>query len=310
MKLDGIHHVTCITGDVLANVDFYTRVLGLRLVAKSVNQDDPTVYHLFFADEEGHPGSDITFFGYSGAARGRAGAGMIHTIVWRVASPEAMAFWAQRLAAEGIEVGRDGDRLRFADPEGLGHELTLDRSGDEPRIAEHPDVPSTFALRGFDGVRAYGDPERTRRVLEEVMGARPLEGGGWAVRGPRRGGSIVYEPAPAQRGLPGAGTVHHVAWGTTVAEHPSWVERLHGMGVRSTPVIDRYYFHSIYFREPGGVLFEIADDGPGFARDGDVRDLGRRLILPPWFESQRAAIEAELTPIPDPRAAWGSAKRG
>ncbi|MBI1796409.1 MAG: VOC family protein [Candidatus Eisenbacteria bacterium] len=310
MPLDGIHHVTCITGDVLANVDFYAGVLGLRLVAKSVNQDDPTVYHLFFSDEEGHPGADITFFGYEGARPGRAGTGMIHTIVWRVASAEALAFWAERLGARGVAVTRDGERLGFADPEGLGHELTTDRSGDAPRIADHPEIPAALALHGFDGVRAYGDAARSRRVLEEAMGARPLADGGWEVRGPRRGGWIRYEPAPAERGVPGAGTVHHVAWGTTVAEHPSWVERLSGHGVRSTEVIDRHYFHSIYFREPGGVLYEIADDGPGFARDSAVAELGRRLILPPWFEAQRAEIEARLTPIPDPRAAWGEVKRG
>lgn len=310
MTLEGIHHVTCITGDVLANVDFYTRVLGLRLVAKSVNQDDPTVYHLFFSDEEGHPGADITFFGYPEARRGRAGQGMVHRIVWRVASDEALAFWAGRLAREGLAVERDDQELRFADPEGLGHALTLDRSGDAPRIADHPEVPAAMALRGFDSVRAYGDPARSRGLLTGVMGGRETGEGAFELRGEHRGGTIVWDAPPATRGLPGAGTVHHVAWGTTVAEHPRWVGRLAEAGVHSTPVIDRHYFHSIYYREPNGVLFEIADDGPGFAVDGTAAELGTRLILPPWYESQRAAIEAHLTPIPDPRAGWKTTKRG
>jgi glyoxalase family protein len=142
MRLEGIHHVTAITGDAPGNVDFYTRVLGLRMAAKSVNQDDPTVYHLFYSDELGRAGSDITFFEYPGAPRGRAGAGMVHTVVWRVGSPAALDFWESRLHDEGLAVARDGDSLRFADPEGLGHELVVNASGDEPLSAEHPEIPS------------------------------------------------------------------------------------------------------------------------------------------------------------------------
>src|SRR5882762_3734880 len=150
MRFDGIHHITCITGDAPQNVDFYTGTLGLRLVKKSVNQDDPTVYHLFYADEEGTPGADITFFEYPGAAPGRAGAGMIHTIVWRVGSPEALDFWADRLGVE-----RDGDTLTFSDPEGLQHQLVVASVPDEPLIADHPEIPRELALQGFEGVRAY-----------------------------------------------------------------------------------------------------------------------------------------------------------
>ena len=301
MRLEGIHHVTAITGDAPGNVDFYTRVLGLRMAAKSVNQDDPTVYHLFYSDELGRAGSDITFFEYPGAPRGRAGAGMVHTIVWRVGAPEALDFWESRLVAEGLEVEREGERLRFADPEGLGHELVVNAGGDEPLSAEHPEVPAEHALQGFDSVRAYSvAPERSRALLEDVMGAVPAGDATWELRGERRGGTIAYEEPPAQPGDAGAGTVHHVAWGTTVEEHPRWHDRVAEAGVRVTPVIDRHYFHSIYFREPSGVLFEIADDGPGFTVDVPLEELGSKVILPPFLESRREEIEARLTPLPDP----------
>jgi glyoxalase family protein len=303
MQLEGIHHITAITGDAPGNVDFYTRVMGLRMAAKTVNQDDPSVYHLFYADEQGDPGSDITFFEYPRAIPGRPGAGMVHTIVWRVGGPEALDFWAQRLAAEGIEVERSDDSVRFADPEGLGHELLVNRSGDEPLSAQHPDIPADFALQGFEGVRVYtDDPERSRQLLERVLGARETSNGTWELRGERRGGWISYDPAPAEPGHQSAGSVHHVAWGTTVAEHPRWHERVRDAGVQVTPIIDRHYFHSIYFREPSGVLFEIADDGPGFTVDVPLEELGSKLILPPFLEHRREEIEARLTPLPDPNA--------
>ncbi len=301
MRLEGIHHVTAITGDAPRNVDFYTRVLGLRLVAKTVNQDDPSVYHLFYASETGKPGSELTFFEYPGAVRGRAGAGMVHRISSRVGSAEALDFWARRLEDEGIAVQRDGDRLRFDDFEGLGHELVVS-DADEPLTAEHPEVPQEFALRGFDGVRAYtADPAQSGRLLQGVLGAEAAGDAAWELRGDRRGATISYDPAPAEPGHQSAGTVHHVAWGTTVAEHPRWLEQLGEAGVRSTPIIDRFYFHSIYFREPSGVLFEIADDGPGFTVDGPVAELGSKIILPPFLEDRREEIEARLTPLPDPR---------
>lgn len=309
MKLEGLHHVTCITGDAVKNVDFYTRVLGLRLVAKSVNQDDPYVYHLFFSDEQGDPGADITFFAYQGAVRGRAGAGMVYRVLWRVGSDEALAFWASRLEAEGMTVERAGEGLRFADPEGLEHELVVDRTSDAPLIADHPEIPRAMALQGFEGVRAYGSLSRSRRLLEEVLAGRAVDESTFELRGERRGGWIAFDDPPPARGLQGAGTVHHVAWGTTVADHPRWHDRLIEHGVPATPVIDRHYFHSIYFREPSGVLFEIADDGPGFAVDGTVEELGTKLILPPWYEPRRAEIESRLVPVPDPRAGWKRAGR-
>ena len=302
MRLEGVHHVTAITGDVLKNVDFYTRVLGLRLVGKSVNQDDPSVYHVFFSDEHGRPGADITFFEYRGAARGRAGSGMVHRVLWRVTGEPALAFWEQRLADAGVATQRAEGSFRFADPEGLEHELVVAHVPDEPRIADHPEIPAEMALQGFHGVRAYGGRiERSAALLEDVMGANKVAESTWELRGNRRGGTIQLDTPPAERGIPGAGTVHHVAWGTSVAEHPKWVDELADHGVHSTPVVDRHFFKSIYFREPGGVLYEIADDGPGFGKD---EELGRQIVLPPWYESHRARIESMLSPIPDPRAGW------
>ena len=307
MRLEGIHHITAITGDAARNVDFHTRVLGLRMAAKTVNQDDPSVYHLFYADERGRPGSELTFFEYPGAPPGRAGAGMVHRIVSRVGRPEALDFWAARLGGNGITTEREGDVLRFADPEGLGHELIVSSGDDEPLAAEHPDIPAELALQGFEGVRALAaDPADTGLVLERLMGATAIGDGAWELRGERRGGTYRLDPAPPERGLQGAGTVHHVAWGTTVADHPRWFERIQAAGVHSSPIIDRHYFHSIYFREPGGVLFEIADDGPGFTVDVPLEELGSKVILPPALEPQRERIEANLTPLPDPRAGWAA----
>jgi glyoxalase family protein len=305
VRLEGIHHITAITGDAPRNVDFYTRVLGLRMVKKTVNQDDPTVYHLFYADERGSAGSDLTFFEYPGARPGRAGRGMVHRIVWRVGSEDALSFWAERLAGEDVPVERTPSdppgRLRFRDPEGLEHELTVDASGDEPLVADHPEVPAEHALRGFDGVRAYGaDPEASRPLLERGLEFAPASDG-WEVRGAARGGTYAYDPPPAATGLQGAGTVHHVAWATVPDEQAQWRERVLRAGGRPTPVIDRFYFRSVYFREPSGVLFEIATLGPGFAVDEPQESLGQRLSLPPDYEHLRAQIEATVTPLPPTR---------
>jgi glyoxalase family protein len=306
MRFEGIHHITLITGDSPRNVDFYTRVLGLRLVKKSVNQDDPTVYHLFYADEKGSPGSDITFFEYPHAGRGRAGAGMIHTITWRVASRDALDFWSDRLGAEGIAVQREGDRVRFEDPEGMHYELAVVETTDEPLVAEHPEIPAEHALLGFDGVRAYArDPDRSRRLFEETLAFAPRGDAAWEVRGERRGGNYAYDQPPSGVvGIPGAGTVHHVAWASPIAEHEAWRERVNAAGMHPTPIIDRFYFRSIYFREPNGILFEIATIGPGFAVDEDPEHLGEKLSLPPEFEHLREAVEPKLTPLPDPRGSW------
>jgi glyoxalase family protein len=302
MNLEGIHHVTCITGDAPRNVDFYSRVLGLRLVKKTVNQDDPTVYHLFYADELGSAGADITFFEYPGAREGRAGAGMVHRISWRVPSEEALDFWADRLGREGIDVERGPEWLRFADPEGLGLELAVVEAPDEPLVAVHPEIPEELALQGFDGVRAYSvEPGTSRRFLQEGLGFEP-SGDGWEVRGSLRGSRYAYDPPPPERGIGGAGTVHHVAWSSPIDEHEAWRERAARAGASPTPVIERFYFRSIYFREPSGVLFEIATLGPGFTADEPLETLGESLSLPPAYEHLRERLADVLTPLPPTRS--------
>ena len=306
MRLEGIHHVTCITADAPGNVDFYARLLGLRMVKKTVNQDDPTVYHLFYADEQGNAGADITFFEYPGARPGRAGAGMVHRVTWRVASDAALDFWAERLGADGVATERDGSHLRFADPEGLGLELAVVDTPDEPLVAEHPEIQAELALQGFDSVRAYHlAPEASRGFLEQAVSFEPIDPPAeWEARGSKRGGRYGYDPAPAEAGIGGAGTVHHVAWASTIEEHEAWRQQVERAGGRPTPVIDRFYFKSIYFREPSGVLFEIATLGPGFTADEPWETLGEGLSLPPNFEHLRAELAGVLTPLPNPRESW------
>ncbi|MFN8223218.1 MAG: VOC family protein [Gaiellales bacterium] len=306
MRFEGIHHVTCITGDAPGNVDFYVRVLGLRLVKKSVNQDDPTVYHLFYADDAGSAGADITFFEYPGARRGRAGDGMIHTVSFRVATEAALDFWTMRLQAAGVATRREGMRLRFEDPEGLGLELVVSDTTDTPLVAYNPEIPAENAIQGFDGVRAFASsPEQSRPLLERVMGFEPRGGSTWELRGATRGGLFGYDPPPASGvGIAGAGTVHHVAWSSTMSDHEPWQRRVAEAGYRPTPVIDRFWFRSVYFREPSGVLFEIATLGPGFGVDEDPDHLGERLILPPAFEHLRERVEQILTPLVNPRETW------
>ncbi|MBA2506612.1 MAG: VOC family protein [Thermoleophilaceae bacterium] len=302
VNLEGIHHITAITGDAPGNVDFYARVLGLRLVKKTVNQDDPTVYHLFYADEEGSAGTDLTFFDYPGAAPGTAGDGMVHRVVWRVASEDAYDFWEQRLSSEGVDVARGAGSLRFSDHEGFDHELLVVDVPDPPLMADHPDVPSEHALQGFHAVRAYiGDPEASRPLFEEALAFEPIDGG-WEARGAERGGLYLADPPPPERGRPGGGTVHHVAWSSALGpEHEEWRRRAAAAGAPVTPLIDRFYFKSIYFREPSGVLFEIATRGPGFTVDQPLDELGTTLALPPFLEPRRAEIEAALQPLPAPR---------
>jgi glyoxalase family protein len=301
VRFEGIHHITCITGDAPGNVDFYVRVLGLRLVKKSVNQDDPTVYHLFYADEKGSAGSDLTFFEYPHARRGRAGAGMVHSIVFRVGSDEALGFWEERLGAENVVTTRTDRGIRFEDPEGLGLEIAVVETADEPLIADNPEIPHELALQGFDSVRAYADPEGSRDFLEETLAFQRKGDKSWEVRGAKRGSLYIYDIPPAEPGIPGAGTVHHVAWASPPEEHEAWRERVAASGAHPTPVIDRFYFKSIYFREPSGVLFEIATVGPGFTVDEPLEHLGEKLSLPPNYEHLRERVEPLLTPLPNPR---------
>ena len=305
MQLEGIHHVTAITGNAPVNVDFYARVLGLRLVKKTVNQDDPTVYHLFYADELGSPGADITFFEYPGATRGRPGAGMIHTVAFRVASGAALDFWEQRLAGEDVRTTRADGVLALEDPEGMHLELRTVTTPDAPLVAEHPEIPAELALQGFDGVRAFSaNPEASRGILEGVLGFVSEEDEAWEVRGDKRGGLYAYDPPPVDRGIGGAGTVHHIAFSTQTEEQPAWHDVVAQARLHPSPVIDRFWFRSVYFREPSGVLFELATLGPGFAVDEDPEHLGETLILPPAFEHLREQIVPVLTPIENPREAW------
>jgi glyoxalase family protein len=302
MKLEGIHHITCITGDAPRNVDFYVRVLGLRMVKKTVNQDDPTVYHLFYADDEGSPGADLTFFEYPGVAQGKTGAGMVERIVWRVASTDAVEFWRGRLESEGAEVEPTAGGIRFRDPEGLGLELKVSDASDRPLRATSPDVPEECALQGFDAVRALAlERDVDTGVLSRQLEFTPVTEGCWEARGEERGGMIEYV-ATAERGRSGAGTVHHVAWASHDSDHAQWRERVAAAGLHVTPIIDRFYFKSIYFRVPSGVLFEIATHSPGFTADEPKGELGRRLSLPPAYEHLREKLEQVLTPLPeDPR---------
>jgi glyoxalase family protein len=291
MKLEGIHHITAITEDAQRNVDFYAGVLGLRLVKKTVNQDNPTVYHLFFADEGGDAGSDLTFFEYPGVAPGRAGDGMVHRIVWRVASEDSLSFWAERLAANGIESRRESASLVFADPEGLDHELLVVDVPDAPLVADHPEVPAEMAFQGFHAVLEALE-------FEQVDGA-------WEARGEKRGGRYLFDEPPAERGLQGAGSVHHVAWASLPEEHMEWRQKAISGGARPTPEIDRFYFRSIYFREPSGVLFEVATLGPGFTVDEPLEHLGEKLSLPPDYEHLRDEVEPNLRPVKNPRTDAG-----
>ena len=300
--IDGIHHISLITGDAPRNVDFYARVLGLRLVKRTVNQDEPGVYHLFYADEHGSPGADITFFEYPGARPGRAGDGMISAIVHRVGDEAALDFWSERLAGEDVAARREPGRVRFADPEGMQHELAVVPTGDEPLIASSTEVPAEYALRGFEAVRALvADPARSEALLRETLGFSELGRHDWEARGEHRGGHILFEQSGA-RGTQGAGTVHHIAWSVYRAEQEQWRRRLIDAGMHPTPVIDRFYFESVYFREPGGILYELATlDGAGYTVDEPAETLGEALSLPPRYEPLRSRIEEILTPLPDIR---------
>ena len=328
MQIDGIHHISTMTGDGRLATEFVTGVLGLRLAAKTVNQDSPDMYHLFFTDEDASAGSDLTMFESRGLPQGRAGAGQIHRIGMRGASPAALDFWEARFARYGVTHRRQSGSLVFEDPEGLGFELVVDDSGDPPLRARHPQIPEEVAFRGFDGVRMYSrHPELSAGALASVLGAAeiagqtPLDGivGGagtdgsaeadevlarYELRSDRRGGLVTIDRAPEVRPLQGAGTVHHVAFGIRDDDYQAWLPQVEGKGLRTSGLVDRFYFRSIYFREPGGVLYELATDLPGFEARNPREDWGVKTILPPWLEEHRAAIEASLQPIPDPREGW------
>jgi glyoxalase family protein len=319
MELGGLHHVTAVTTEASENVAFYTEVLGLRLVKKTVNQDDVSAYHLFYGDEIGRPGTEITFFDWPHLriAPNHVGAGEISATELRVTDQEALEFWPERfdelgVAHSGIEE-RDGRGfIAFTDPEGQRLRL-VDDGGFEAVPGGVPwegsPVPREAGIRGLGAVElTVQDLGPTAWVLTEVLGFRETseyaQGGDRVVVfevGPGGPGAEVraVERPGAPRAHLGRGGVHHVAFRTPDDEqHAEWQERIRAAGLGVTPRIDRYYFRSIYFREPGGVLFEIATDGPGFTADEDVVHLGERLSLPPFLEPRREEIEARLEPIP------------
>jgi glyoxalase family protein len=303
MQLEGLHHITMITGEAQHNVDFYADVLGLRLVKKTVNFDAPEAYHLYFGDERGTPGSILTWFEFPGARRGRAGAGMIHTIELGVRSPQALDFWAQRLRSAGYEAQRSDDSLGFDDYDGLHLELVLAGDGEPPLAADHPQIPSEHAIVGVHGARAFATQAETEApLLTDTLGFTGLGAGAYRLDGEQRRFRWSYDSPPQAAGIQGAGTVHHIAWGSRDVDHLAWQQRVREAGGYVTDVRDRDYFQSIYFREPRGILFEIATLSPGFAIDEDPDHLGEALKLPRMHEHLRAQLERQLAPVVNPRA--------
>jgi glyoxalase family protein len=305
MKLEGMHHITMITGDAQRNVDFYADVLGLRLVKQTVNFDAPEAYHLYFGDEHGSPGSILTWFEFAGARRGRAGAGMIHTIQLSVASEQALDFWADRLATKGYSSERaSGNSLSFEDYDGLRFELVVVDDGNPPLKAIHPEVPEQHAILGVEGARAYlaRGTDADRGLLTETLGFTELSDGEYRLDGDQRHFHWGYDET-AETGIQGAGTVHHIAWHSGDGDHVAWQGRVADAGMHVTPVIDRDYFKAVYFRQPQGILFELATTSPGFAVDEDPGHLGEELRLPAQHEHLRPQLERTLRHLTNPRAA-------
>jgi glyoxalase family protein len=307
-RVHGLHHITAIAGPAQENLDFYAGVLGLRLVKKSVNQDDPGTYHLFYADAEGHPGSDLTFFPWEQMAPPRLGHGLATEVGLEI-PPGSLDFWGSRLEGYGVNLEavetRFGERvLPLADPHGL--RLALFESAARPRIGFTPwdggPVPGERQIRGLYGAQVWErNAAATAEFLTTVLGFQRLGSeDGWTRYGFEDAAGVVdlRETPDARRGEWGVGSVHHLAWRVADDEQQLAVrERLGEAGARATPVIDRFWFKSVYFHEPGGVLFELATDGPGFDVDEDPAHLGETLVLPPWLESARGEIEAVLPPL-------------
>ena len=307
MKLRGIHHITAIATEPQQNLDFYTQVLGLRLVKRTVNFDDPGSYHFYFGDRIGSPGTILTFFPWPGSRRGTRGSGQVGATSFALPD-NALEYWKERLGRERIPVEETTPRfgrraIRFTDPDGLMLELIESGHADDDKINTQSDVPAEFALRGFDApTLQVQSAALTEKLLTEIFGFE-LQG---EEKSRRR---FSLGPGAAQRvdlierretgfGHIAAGTVHHIAFrAANDDEQVGWRAKLAEMGFGVTPVIDRQYFHSIYFREPGGILFEIATDNPGFAIDEAVEHLGESLRLPPQYEEHRSAIEQALPPV-------------
>lgn len=308
-KIPGLHHVTAIATDPQRNLDFYVGLLGLRFVKRTVNFDDPGTYHFYFGDNRGTPGTILTFFPWPGARRGTRGTGQVETTAFAISS-DSIAYWLERLKQHHVAAEKTSPRfgeevVRFVDPDGLLIELIA--SEPQGKVDPWPDSPvaAEHAVRGFHSVSAALEGyERTARLITETFGYRLADQSGNRFRflsaDDSASGRIIdllCQPDMAM-GRVAAGSIHHIAFrAKDEAEQLRWRERLVDLGYNVTPVIDRTYFHSIYFREPGGVLFEIATDPPGFALDEKVEELGTYLRLPSWMESARTQIEGILPPI-------------
>jgi len=303
LTLEALHHVTMITGDAQRNVAFYAGLLGLRLVKKTVNFDQPEAYHLYFADEHGSPGSVLTWFEFPGAQPGRAGAGMIHRLELGVADSDALDFWADRLGRHDHPATRTGDRVRFRDYDGLEFDLVAAGDGGNPPLrADHPEIPAQHAILGIEGARAFtAEPAAPHPLLTDTLGFTAGGPGEYTLTGTERHVHWGYDAAPAAPGVQGAGTVHHIAWCSRDEDHLGWQARARDAGQFVTEVKDRDYFRAIYFREPRGVLFEIATTGPGFAVDEDADHLGEQLRVPAMHAHRREQLERTLTPVVNPR---------
>lgn len=310
-SVHGIHHVTCIAGDAQENLDFYVDLLGMRLVKKSVNQDDPGTYHLFYADRVGNPGTDFTFFPWPQMQPGRLGIGLTVEVSFAI-QPGSLLYWQERLQRYSVEAkaaeSRFGETtLSFQDVHGL--QLALVETDDDRQFVswENSPVPAEHQLRGMHSVRLWERKlAHTQAILTQRMGFHLLgEEDGWHRFGVDGGGSgklvEIRELPEERRGQWGTGSVHHVAWRVNDSEEQMTLrEGIANAGLRPTPQIDRFWFKSVYFKEPGGVLFELATDGPGFDRDEDMEHLGEKLILPPWLEAQREQIETALPSLETP----------
>ena len=314
MELTGLHHVTAVTRTAAANVQFYTQTLGMRLVKKTVNQDDVSAYHLFYGDAVGHAGTEMTFFDWRQAAPNRGGVGAVSATALRVGSPEALTWWQARFDSLGIQHGEvvevaGRQTLRFTDPEGQALSLVADDGAAGGVPWDGSTVPVEQGIRGLDGVTlTVRRLAPTADVLVETLGFHQTRE--YRAEGDRS--VVVFETGAGGPGTevhvaerpdlppvrPGAGGIHHVAFRTPDAtEQQEWRRHLVRAGLPVSEQIDRYYFQSLYFREPNGILFEIATDGPGFATDEDAAHLGERLALPPFLEPRRAQIEAGLRPL-------------
>ena len=305
--INGLHHVTTLAGDTQRNVDYYTNIMGLRLVKKTVNFDAPDVYHLYYGNETGSPGTILTFFPYGGIPRGRKGAGQLTYTAFSVPTA-ALSFWMGRLNDRNIAHSGPDKRfsetyLRFEDYDGAGIELVFNDEDQRPGW-DNGRIPVEYAVRGFHTVTLNeSNPDKTIKLLTETMQHTLVgeETGRFRLRasigGPGNYVDVLHSPGDA-RALQGAGSVHHVAFSTDSDETQLTIQaQLSEAGFHPTPVLDRQYFHSIYFREPGGVLFEVATNSPGFDFDEPVAELGTALKLPPQYESRRAKVEAELPEI-------------